>query len=249
VNGVPITDTEYASEHNKENSLVQEIIGNRPGIIVLDSETEADLLKIAQHYTNRVIVGSAGLAAAIAETMAKPNPVLSVLGSIRTVTQQQIKVLERRLHAKLFSLDTEAALIKKSQAPLIDQAVETIENGKDVILSSAPDLETVEKTNQIASSLKISSDQLEDHLVTALAEAARNIIESTQLSGLILSGGATAMAVCKALSIHEISIIEELRPGIPLIALDKINAVTKAGGLGEPDVLIQATQYLKRKYR
>ena len=57
------------------------------------------------------------------------------------------------------------------------------------------------------------------------------------------------MAVCAALSVKEIAIIEELRPGIPLLRLDDFNAVTKAGGFGEPDALIQASQYLKRKHR
>ncbi|MFA9437897.1 MAG: nucleotide-binding domain containing protein, partial [Candidatus Bathyarchaeota archaeon] len=101
---------------------------------------------------------------------------------------------------------------------------------------------------EAAASLGLTSNELETRITDALANTAKGLIEQTPLSGIILSGGATAMAVCAALSVKEISIIEELRPGIPLLRLDDINAVTKAGGFGEHDALIQASQYLKRKH-
>ena len=265
VDGVPIDRTEY-SEQGSTQSYIPDIIKegvtcpivhqgdsdihDRTGIVVVDSETEADLLKIARSLAGRkVLAGSAGLAAAIAETLVNPPPVLSVIGSRRTVTQRQTMALERRLGAELIPLDMNKALNGKLQDEAVIRALDTLGEGRDVIITSAPDQETVEMTVKAADSLGLSSSELEDRVTGALADTARALIEQTPLSGIILSGGATAMAVCTTLSVNEISIIEELRPGIPLLRLDDINAVTKAGGFGEPDALIQASQYLKRKHK
>jgi len=267
VDGIPIEQTEYSSEHGTRQSYIPDIIRKgthcpivhlestsditlQSGILVIDSESETDLLKIAKSFRgNKVLAGSAGLAAALAESIVNPPPVLSVIGSRRTVTQRQTKLLERRLGAELIPLDTRKALIGEPQPETAQIAIEAFERGMDVIITSAPDPEAVEMTVAFAASMGLSSTEFETRITDALAGMARLLIEQTTLSGIILSGGATAMAVCTVLSINEISIIEELSPGIPLLRLDDINAVTKAGGFGEPDALIQASQYLKRKHR
>ena len=266
VDGVPVDMTEYSSEHGSRQSYIPDLIRtqemgpvihlgessdiqNHSGIIVIDSETEADLLKIAGSLRgHKVIAGSAGLAAAIAENMANPSPVLSVIGSRRTVSRRQARALERRLGAVLIPLDVHVALNRVPQAVAVQTAIEALEEGRDVIITSAPDPETVEKTVRVAASFGLSSNELELRITNSLANTAKKVIEQTPLSGVILTGGATAMAVCAVLSVKEIAIIEELRPGIPLLRLDDFNAVTKAGGFGEPDALIQASQYLKRKH-
>jgi len=267
VDGVPIDQTEYSVEYSARYSYIPDLIKthttspiiqqgdssnirNLSGILVIDSETEADLLKIAKNTRgHKVLAGSAGLAAAIAENNINPPPVLSVIGSRRTVTQRQNKVLEHRLRTELISIDIPLALNQEPQTRVVQTALNALKRGRDVIITSAPDNETVEKTVKSAASLKLCSNELEVRITNALANIAKTLVEQTPLSGVILSGGATAMAVCAALSIKEIAIIEELRPGIPLLRLDELNAVTKAGGFGEPDALIQASQYLKRKHR
>ena len=63
------------------------------------------------------------------------------------------------------------------------------------------------------------------------------------------AGGATALAITERLGIKNIQILDEVQPGVPVLKLDRLTAVTKAGGFGQADALIQATQYLKRKHR
>jgi uncharacterized protein YgbK (DUF1537 family) len=84
--------------------------------------------------------------------------------------------------------------------------------------------------------------------MTALAEATESLLTQS-LSGIIITGGATALAVTEQLGTREIEILDEVQPGVPVLRLDQIPAVTKAGGFGQPDTLIQATKYLKRKHR
>jgi len=265
VDNVPIDKTEY-SEPDSKQSYIPDIIRedvtcpvvhqgdtdihNHAGIVVIDSETEIDLLTIARNLIgSKILAGSAGFAAAIAEVTVNPPPVLSVIGSRKSVTQRQTRALERRLGAELIPLDMNRALNGEPQAEVVRRALDAFEDGRDVIIMSAPDPETVEMTIEAADSLGLSSSELEARVTDALASTARALIEQATLSGVIMSGGATAMAVCTALDVNEISIIEELRPGIPLLRLDEINAVTKAGGFGEPDALVQASQYLKRKHK
>jgi uncharacterized protein YgbK (DUF1537 family) len=61
---------------------------------------------------------------------------------------------------------------------------------------------------------------------------------------LVLSGGATAALVCRALGVSEIRLDREIAPGIPLGAVagglfDGAPIVTKSGGFGKPGALIQ----------
>ena len=90
-------------------------------------------------------------------------------------------------------------------------------------------------------------EELETRITSALAEITEDLLDYT-LSGIIITGGATALAITKKLGIENIQILDEVQPGVPVLKLDHITAVTKAGGFGQADTLIQATQYLKRKH-
>ena len=62
------------------------------------------------------------------------------------------------------------------------------------------------------------------------------------IRNLILTGGDTAIGVCEKLGIHQLTIVEELLPGIPLSVgrlktHGDVNIVTKAGGFGEENAL------------
>jgi uncharacterized protein YgbK (DUF1537 family) len=53
--------------------------------------------------------------------------------------------------------------------------------------------------------------------------------------------------VCQKLQVDRVSILEEIEPGIPLVRLSNgMPAITKAGGFGVEDSLVQATQRLRR---
>jgi len=90
-------------------------------------------------------------------------------------------------------------------------------------------------------------EELETMITSALAEMTEALLDYT-LSGIIITGGATARAITERLGIENIQILDEVQPGVPVLKLDRLTAVTKAGGFGQADTLIQATQYLKRKH-
>jgi uncharacterized protein YgbK (DUF1537 family) len=65
---------------------------------------------------------------------------------------------------------------------------------------------------------------------------------------LLLSGGDTALAVCRALGAYRIDLIDEIEPGIPFGRLvggmrDGCLVATKSGGFGTPDSLIKVADF------
>jgi uncharacterized protein YgbK (DUF1537 family) len=65
---------------------------------------------------------------------------------------------------------------------------------------------------------------------------------------LVLCGGDTASVVCRALDIRAIELRREIAPGIPCGLLqggpfDGLPVVTKSGGFGSPDALIEVADF------
>jgi len=257
----PVTETEYIHEYRRKTSNIQEILDTetpihsvktpanipKTGITVIDSETEQDLLRIAAKHT-RIMAGSAGLADALCQTLRSPPPVLTVIGSTRTETRRQAELLCKRLEAVSIPLNIGEALNQTSQKETVQIAKNALNKGHDVILTSAHTPEIIEQTRAEAKRLNITPQELEARITTALAEATESLLTQS-LSGIVITGGATALAVTKKLGTRNIEILDEVQPGVPVLRLDQLPAVTKAGGFGQPDTLIQATQYLKRKHR
>jgi uncharacterized protein YgbK (DUF1537 family) len=80
-----------------------------------------------------------------------------------------------------------------------------------------------------------------------MGEITSAILNEAEVLGLILTGGATSLKVCQKLKTGRVSIINEIEPGIPLVRLSTgMLAITKAGGFGVDDSLVQATQRLRR---
>lgn len=257
----PITETEYINESRIKTSFIPEILDTKApvhavqaltdlpeaGIIVVDSETEQDLLEVAAQHV-RVFAGSAGLADALCQVLRNPPPVLTVIGSIRAETRSQSELLQMRTGASLIQLDIMKALKQVPQPETTQMAENALIVHKDAIITSAPAQETIEQTLKEARTLNISSKELETRITEALARITEQLLYH-KLSGIIITGGATALAITEKLEIKNIEILDEVQPGVPVIKLDQIPAVTKAGGFGQPDILIQATKYLKRKHR
>jgi len=256
----PITETEYITEYRQKTSFIPDILetetpvhiveyhGESPieGINVYDSQTEYDLNQVATHQT-LVMAGSAGLADAICQRLRAPPPVLSVVGSVRAETRAQITMLRDRLGAALIPLDAIGAL-RCSPQEAIQEAEAALSRGRDVVISSSISPDVFEYTWVEAKRMNLSANEVERRITDALAEVAEALFPH-RLSGIIITGGATALAVTERLKIENIMILDEVQPGIPVLKLDNIPAITKAGGFGQPDTLIHATKYLKRKHR
>ena len=167
---------------------------------------------------------------------------------MRTQTRNQTQQLKTRLDAKIIPLNTTKALNGTPQTQTIKEAEAALKTGQDVVITSAPSPEIIEQTKTEAQRMGLTLEELEKRVTDTLAEVTENLLKH-KTSGLILTGGATALAVTERLAIKNIEILDEVEPGVPVLRLDQTPAVTKAGGFGQPDALIRATKYLKRKHR
>jgi uncharacterized protein YgbK (DUF1537 family) len=82
-----------------------------------------------------------------------------------------------------------------------------------------------------------------------LATAAAVIATATRPRAVVMVGGASARAICRALGVRAIAMLGETRVGLPFGRLrggvwDGVDVVTKPGGFGAPDLLSETVGWL-----
>lgn len=209
------------------------------GLFVVDTSSREELRQAAQLLWKRVpgtlLVGSAGLAAEIAELMRKdtdvsktvtilpfPSSVKSlifVVGSSHVQTGAQIDFLK---HCRKIECMELAACWDLSARQML------VEN-KDVVLV-----------------LDCNCFDL------SLLRELRNLVADGLCSALIATGGYTARMVCDSLDARAIRIYRNLLPGMALGALigpdvDGLPVVTKSGGFGAADALARIAYLLREE--
>ena len=177
---------------------------------------------------------------------------LSICGSTRKISRVQVRNLHDCLGFKEVEIrierliDGEAA-VKEELGRCVSEAVEALKMNVDVSLTSSPMEVSADIFIKHAQSMGIKEVEARFFIEEALGEITSAILAEAEVLGLILTGGETSLRVCQKLGADRAAIIEEVEPGIPLLALSNgLTAVTKAGGFGVEDSLIQATQRLRR---
>ena len=235
---------------------IHALIEQKKKILVIDAMNDQQLREILQssfHLQSTILyAGSAGLANAISEncngkhaTAASPNRMLEsvmiVCGSMRSIAQRQIEFLKNRVALCEISLDVER-LVGMRDAYLQHILADVREESPHIVLYPDPAFTDAQATEALLSRYNLTFRSLGVAIRDFLAELAMRICEALPINNLILTGGDTAIGVCELLGIHQLTIVEELLPGIPLSLgrtekQDALNIVTKAGGFGEEDAL------------
>ncbi len=231
-------------------------------IFVIDATTEEHLLVAAQAIVEmdlaRVTCGSAGFAEILPRVLGlgqekapKGLPVLTVAGTRSQVTVEQVKAAVRRNGVALVLAKGEAfgdeGSRKKEIARLVEEIRRDLGQGSDVILAMEGTMKGDAKTPPA-----VDSAELSRLIAAGLGEVAYQIVVGgPPISGLVLTGGDTALAVCRRLKAPGLAICDEVLPGIPYSLLLNGEApgtkvVTKAGAFGDREALTVAIEYLKR---
>lgn len=239
---------------------IHAFIEQKKKILVIDAMNDQQLREILQssfHVQSTILyAGSAGLANAISEschrkhaTTASPNRMLEsvmiVCGSMRSIAQRQIEFLKNRVALSDISLDVERLVGMRDaylQHILADVRSSVQEKSPHIVLYPDSAFTDAQTTEALLSRYNLTFRSLGVAIRDFLAELAMRICDALPLNNLILTGGDTAIGVCERLGIRQLTIVEELLPGIPLSfgrseKQDTLNIVTKAGGFGEEDAL------------
>jgi uncharacterized protein YgbK (DUF1537 family) len=241
-------------------------------ILVVDAMNDQqlrDLLLSSFECSQSVLyAGSAGLANAISEVCNGEHPktisptyasrsILIVSGSMRSITQRQIEYLKTRVSLGDIPLDVDHLLDNREAylEKLMENVIQTRrEEQQQLAIYPNPRYFETQISEEILSRYGLDFRELGLAIRNFLGELVMRILDKTSARNLILTGGDTAIGVCEKLGIHQLTIVEELLPGIPL-SLGRlkthgdVNIVTKAGGFGEEDalyVLFKKLMYQRR---
>ena len=223
-------------------------------VLVCDAETEEDLraIAIASMTLGRgaIWVGSAGLASHLPRAAglgrAEPprpalqwrGPTLFVVGSGSSVSRQQVRVLESR--PDVISLRIAPGVLRggenlpewQADRAALERAFSA---GVDVLLTLGAD-----------ESIEAEQDPL---LATAMGELLRPFSKSA--GALVITGGETARAVFRAWEIRGMQILGEVEPGLPFSITAgwsrQLPVLTKAGGFGTPETLLNCREFLRAR--
>jgi 4-hydroxythreonine-4-phosphate dehydrogenase len=221
-------------------------------VLVCDAETDGDLRTIATAScvlgSETIWAGSAGLAyhlpraaglssvtaSSITERFAT-GPVLIVIGSMSSLSRQQVAALAEVQDVEVVSIPVHVLLAGSLSEPWAEFSVKiskTLHQGCDIAV-------VLESVGQ----LDHSKGRLLSSALAAMVSPFRDTVGS-----LIASGGETARAILERWGIASLRLIGELEPGLPIAAVEEqeryLPVMTKAGAFGNLQTLVQCLRYL-----
>ncbi|MEM2904949.1 MAG: four-carbon acid sugar kinase family protein [Candidatus Bathyarchaeia archaeon] len=230
-------------------------------ILVGDAVTDYDLRSLAQGLLaagpEAVPAGSAGLAAQLPEPLGlvSQGPILILSGSPNPVSVKQTLEAQRATGAKLIDIDGRIALLdgegrERTVAALLDE-VRQLQPVKTPVILTTTLGENVAETRKKGCEQGLSSGEVGLKVAETLAEIAVKAAEALGFTGIVMVGGMTALAALRAFDAKAVELKGEVAPGTPLGRLlggrwDGLPVVTKAGGFGAPDAIIDALRHLGR---
>lgn len=250
--------------------VIIEALKNGNKWFVCDGKTEADLKRIAdvfvQLHKRIVWAGSAGLSEFLTDVL-KLHPVqdrqeehqqidktLLVSGSLSEVTKNQLGMVEKITKAHFIEVNP-IELIKESiQIDRLIKDFKANEYKEHFVLYVASSEHNRKAAKDAGQSLGLTETEVSEAISRGLGAIAKSLLnEFTSLNGLVLTGGDTAKAVCSQLQIAEMQLYSEVEPGLPFGKLQgekaQYWAITKAGGFGNEQSLVNALKYMTRKVK
>lgn len=206
----------------------EELRGTKEGVVLCDAESQEDLLctvAAARRYGGRVLwIGSGGLAFALAAEL----PELS------------------REYEK-WPAEGAAVLFVGSDHPVTKRQIEILKMNAIVLESAIEEFAGCGLEHPVVI-LNVVRDVTEEQI--------RSSVEWLGERGVaccLMTGGDTAMLVCRALGVQSLRLTKEFAPGLPQGilkggVLDGVHVILKSGGFGTEDVLASLChRFVERK--
>ncbi|MBU7594497.1 four-carbon acid sugar kinase family protein [Metabacillus halosaccharovorans] len=252
------------------NQIIMTILNQGVTWFVCDSETEEDLQRICGIFSSlnkkTVWAGSAGLIEYLPDALQlthsneenqediKIRKTLIVSGSLSQVTKEQLRKIESLQNS--FFMEVDPATLVKNTFKLdhyMDQLNQHSEYEHYVLYVEASEENRV-SAKEAGQVLGLNLTEVSEAISRGLGQIAKGLLENcASIQGLILTGGDTAKAVCSELAISEMELYSEVEPGLPFGRLRSEDrsywAVTKAGGFGHEQSLVNVVKYMANKRR
>lgn len=241
------------------------------GYLIVDVVDQAALTTIAaavELAEVRVLCGASGLVEELARLWPAPHDptaatrldaplggaegVLVIAGSLTPQTRDQVARV-RKAGIETFTLDpltvlsTEAAAARAIDA-LAAAAAGRVARGEPVLVHADHSPDAVQATQNAGLQRGLDRAATGRLVSTSLAKVAARCRESAGVRRLVVAGGDTSAAVCRALGIRGLRVLDEVAPGVPAclsLSRDAVAAVFKSGSFGGPEFLVEAVAHLQ----
>lgn len=213
--------------------------GGPTRVFVVDSAHDDDLRTTVKalraQLADCVLVGSAGIAGAVAQVCMQDRPhpalpvlrgdVLMVVGSRAEQSAAQVDRLAQRADVGLF---------RAPSGVLVDGSILTDRRPVAILRAVAAEDGSVAEAASVA---------------RELAECAVRVLSARPVEALLATGGDTAIAILDALGVPALQVMGDLLPGIPYARIElhgrAVWLITKAGGFGTPETLAEVVARLR----
>jgi len=238
------------------------------GILVLDSETNADLLETAKSLHKQdalsVMAGCSGIGAVLPEVLGltggqvrefrQLDRFVVVCGSVNPITTAQVlyaeaqgfEHIELTLEEKMKETFWETDAGKQRVKEIVD-----ILNRNPRAMISSFDRDHPDATLEYGKQQGISANQVGDCIAASIGRLLKEIIETGFVATFLVTGGDTLLGFMNQIQHHELDIITEIAPGSVLSQLTyndiNLQLISKSGGFGTEDVLIEIAEKLNAK--
>lgn len=239
-------------------------------VIVVDASDQVHLRTIAAAVAlleiRTIVAGSAGLAGELPEVFGMtPSNVedvssggrygaLVIGGSVSPTARAQLEFARASIGLPAIVIDSKDILrgLDRDEIQtqsIVERACSSLSEGRDLLIFLGPPPK--HEQNSLDRESQAHQGMEESRRITAyLGSLAGKILASCKVAGLVLTGGDTALAVCKGLGGIGVTVLDEIVPGMPSGRLvggphAGLMIVTKAGSFGEKDAIVRAIRYIR----
>ena len=220
---------------------------------ITNEHMEAVVLAALKSGRKKILwVGSAGIVDSLMQVEAPQYPALAVVASMSETSREQVRCAEEN-GAVLVPISWRD-LFREEYSSYVDLATRVIKDGKDAVLVSVAcfDRDEVAHSQAEGEKLGLSAVDVGRKIQAGIGKIAVDVVGSTRISGIFLTGGDTAMGFFDRLGARSFDIISEVLVGIPLMKMvgtkcDGMKVITKAGAFGKQDAIVHCLRKLKEK--
>lgn len=205
---------------------------------------------ILQQKKKVLWVGSAGMANSLFFALKPHFPVLAIVGSISETSRLQARVAVEA-GAKLIEVNVADLIRGGSLEPAVEEAVERLNLGQDVLIVSAKEHEDYLDAVDAGKKAGMTRQEVAQFTQKKLGEMSAQILKRAQVCGCFLTGGDTAISVNNHNHAKGAKLIKEVFPIVALIELDGgdhpgLPCIVKGGSIGNPNTIADAIRYFRQ---
>lgn len=234
--------------------------------VIMDVRNDQDLVLLAEVLKDqKMICGSSALSEFLARAESSQlqggnavrsvgnGKIWTVAGSLQPQTSAQLEHMKGKGYTTL-KMDVENLLDRDTRQKEVEKQIrlanEAYQRGETYVqLYSENKPDAVRKGKMMAEKRGISNTGISTLVSESLAQISRDVIRANTISNFIVCGGDTSAAICRALGVKGMKVLEEIEAGIPVCESSGENLyrmVLKSGSFGSPEFLEEAVGVLQR---